>query len=68
MSIIEIPEMLTIKEAANRSKISYDAIRKMVLADKIVYIRCGKKILINWNKFCDYLNGEIKEPAMHINV
>lgn len=51
-----VPEMLTIKECADRSGLSYDSIRKMVLSDKIVYIKVGRKTLINWSKFLEYLN------------
>lgn len=53
-----IPEMLTIKQTAERSGLSYDSIRKRCLNNEIVYIRNGKKFLINWNKFLEYLNGE----------
>jgi len=51
-----VPTMLTIRETANRTSISYDAIRKLCLQDKIVYIRAGKKYLINFEKFCEFLN------------
>lgn len=57
-----IPTMLTIRETANRTGISYDAIRKLCLRDEIVYIKAGKKYLINFEKFCEYLNnGQQKE-------
>lgn len=51
-----IPTMLTIRETSNRTGVSYDAIRKLCLQDKIVYIRAGKKYLINFEKFCEFLN------------
>ena len=54
-----IPEMLTLEQTSKRSGLSYDALRKMCLNNKIVYIRVGKKFLINWNRFVDYLNGEM---------
>jgi len=54
-----IPEMLTLDQTSKRSGLSYDALRKMCLNNEIVYIRVGKKFLINWNRFVDYLNGEM---------
>lgn len=48
---IRCPEMVTIKTAAERTGLSYDAIRK------IIYIKAGSKFLINFGKFVDYLNG-----------
>ncbi len=53
----EIPIMLTIREAARKSGLSYDAIRKLCLQGKIVFIRIGTKYLINWLRFCEFLNG-----------
>ena len=55
-AISMIPTMLTIRETSNRTGVSYDAIRKLCLQDKIVYIRAGKKYLINFEKFCEFLN------------
>lgn len=54
---IRCPEMVTIKTAAERTGLSYDAIRKMCLERKIIYIKAGSKFLINFGKFVDYLNG-----------
>ncbi len=54
-----IPEMLTLDQTSKRSGLSYDALRKMCLNNEIVHIRVGKKFLINWNRFVDYLNGEM---------
>ena len=54
-----IPEMLTLDQTSKRSGFSYDALRKMCLNNEIVHIRVGKKFLINWNRFVDYLNGEM---------
>ena len=51
------PTMLTVKECANRSGLSYDCIRKLCLENKIVFIYAGAKRLVNWEKFCEYLNG-----------
>lgn len=32
-------------------------IRKLCLENKIVFIYAGAKRLVNWEKFCEYLNG-----------
>ncbi|MCI8533059.1 MAG: helix-turn-helix domain-containing protein [Lachnospiraceae bacterium] len=53
----KVPEMLTIKEVARRTGLSYDFIRKMCLLGKIVHIRIGSKYLINMGKLVDFLNG-----------
>ena len=52
-----IPEMLTIAQTAERSGLSYDSIRKKCLTREIVCIRNGRKYLVNWGRFLDYLNG-----------
>lgn len=54
----KIPRMLTIKAASEETGISYDAIRKMILRKKIVFIKCGAKYLVNMDRFIDYLNGQ----------
>lgn len=53
----KIPEMLTIKEAAGRTGLSYDFIRKLCLQGKIVFVRTGSKYLVNMGKLVDYLNN-----------
>lgn len=52
------PFMLSIRETANRTGVSYDHIRKLCLNGKIRFIRCGSKFLINYPLFIRYLNGE----------
>ena len=53
-----IPTMLPIREAASQTGLSYDFIRKLCLENRIVFIRAGKKYLINMDMFVDYLNGK----------
>ena len=55
-----IPTMLTLKEAAQKTGLSYDCLRKLCLQNKIVYIRAGCKFLINQEKLVEYLNGGVK--------
>ncbi len=53
----EVPEMITIREASDRTGLSYDALRKMCLKRKIVHIRVGSgKFLINFGKLIEFLN------------
>lgn len=54
----QVPRMSTIKDLSAETGVSYDAIRKKCLRNEIAYIRCGKKFLVNVDKFIDYLNGE----------
>lgn len=61
MAEIKVPRMIPIKTAAAESGLSYDRIRKLCLQKKIVFIRSGTKILINADKFAEYLNGENHE-------
>ena len=54
---VSYPIMISIPEAAKRTGLSYDAIRKMCINNQIVHIRTGKKFLINWEKMVAYLDG-----------
>ena len=51
-----VPEMLTIRETSARTGVSYDAIRKLCLRGEIIHIKVGTKYLVNFGKFCEYLN------------
>ena len=50
--------MKTIKEMMELTGLSYTFLRKLCMQNEIVHIRTGKKYLINYDKFVDYLNGE----------
>lgn len=57
----DVPTMVTINELSEKTGVSTFAIRKMVKNNKIVYVTIGKKVLINYEKFLQYLNtGEEK--------
>ena len=63
----EAPVMITIKEASDMTKLSYDYIRKLCISNKIVHIRAGAKILINKQKLSEYLNnGEVNRKVSTI--
>ena len=51
-----VPTMLSIREASARTGVSYDYIRKLCMRNQIIHIRAGKKYLINFEKFVDFLN------------
>ena len=53
----KLPVMKTIKEMVELTGLSYMHLRNLCLENKIVHIRAGKKYLINYDRFCDYLNG-----------
>lgn len=56
-----MPEMLTIKETASMSGISYGTIRRWILSgDFKGFVRCGRKILINFDRFKEFLNGGVQ--------
>ena len=56
MSVISIPTMLTIPEAAERTGLSKHYLRQLVLQGRIVYISAGRKYLINMNSLAAFLN------------
>lgn len=51
-----LPTMLVIKETARRSGMPEHFIRAAVNDGRIVHIKAGRKILINYEKFIEYLN------------
>ena len=55
---MKVPTMVSLREAASKTGLSYDYLRKACLNDEIVHVKCGKKFLINLEKLVDYLNGE----------
>ncbi len=57
MELQKLPVMKSIKEMVELTGLSYMHLRNLCLENKIVHIRAGKKYLINYDRFCDYLNG-----------
>ena len=53
--------MVTLREASNRTGISYDRLRKMCINGQVIHIKTGRKFLLNWDKLVDYLNTGEKE-------
>ena len=52
------PEMVSIHEAALRTGLSDDCIRRWCLQKKIVFVMSGKKYYINFPLLCEFLNGK----------
>ena len=51
----DVPTMVTVNELNEKTGVSTFAIRKMVRDNRIVYVHVGKKVLINYEKFVEYL-------------
>jgi len=51
-----IPEMLSINETAKRANVAEYFVRRLVKSGKILHIKSGVKVLINWEKFIEFLN------------
>ena len=59
---MNIPHMVTLNEASrlcqeNNIGISKNFIRVLIKQDAIPYIRCGVKVLLNYNGLLAYLNN-----------
>ena len=64
-----IPTMLTIRETAQRSGLAVHYVRKLCLREKVCAVRAGKKYLLNFEKFIEYLNqGERKQPQADTSI
>ncbi|MDD4414289.1 MAG: helix-turn-helix domain-containing protein [Oscillospiraceae bacterium] len=51
-----VPIMLTISETAKRANIAEYCVRRLVKSGKIPHIKTGVKVLVNWEKFVQFLN------------
>lgn len=52
-----IPQMVTIKRLAELTGLSEYCIRGLCKRNEITTVHTGTKILINYDRFIDYLNG-----------
>ncbi len=52
-----IPQMVTIKKAAEKTGLANFYIRQLCLKNKIIHVRAGRKYLINFEKLIEFLNG-----------
>lgn len=53
----DVPEMVLIKEAAAKTGLSYDFIRRGCLQGKIPHIKINRKYLINYGKLLEFLDN-----------
>ena len=53
----KIPHMLLPKQISVQTGIPVYRIRKWVQEGKIVHVYCGRKVLINYDKFIEFLNN-----------
>lgn len=53
----EVPEMITLKEAASRTHLSYSTLRNMCLENQIVHFRRGNRFYVNYQKLIDFFNN-----------
>lgn len=51
-----IPTMKTINEMSELTGLAKHYLRQLVLQNKIVHVKAGKKFLINAEKFFEFLN------------
>ena len=51
------PDMITLKECAKRTNLSYEGLRRKCISGEVAYIRMGSKYLINYDKLLEQLNG-----------
>lgn len=49
--------MKTIKQASEETGLSQYAIRQLIKSDKIKYIRCGVKYMVNMSSLLAYCEG-----------
>ena len=54
---MHVPTMLSLRETAKKTGLSYDYLRKACNRNEIVHIRCGNKFLINIEKLVEQLNA-----------
>lgn len=62
-STVEIPRMLSIREAAKEVGLSYNHIRSLCQSGSIVSIRVGNRTLVNREKLIAFLNSGKEEKT-----
>lgn len=64
---LKIPTMRTVRETAELTKVPEGRIREYAKKNLIVYINCGNRILINLEKFIEFLNTAKGNLAINSN-
>jgi len=62
--MMEIPKMLTIDQAAKETGLSKHYIRQLCVTRQIVFVKAGKKYLINLSKLVDFFNGDTTSTTL----
>lgn len=57
MDALKIPQIVTLKEAAEITGLAYGLLRNKALTGEIVAMRVGRKILINLDELVKFLNS-----------
>lgn len=52
----KVPRMVPLREASRLTGLSYNFLRRLCLSGEVVYIRSGKKYLLNMTRLTEYLN------------
>lgn len=55
---MNVPTMVSIKEASDLTHMPYSTIRMMCIRGEIAHVRTGHRYLINLQKLVQYLNGK----------
>ena len=59
-----VPRMTTIDETARMANVPKHFVRQLVIQNRVVHVKAGRKYLINFDRFIDYLNsGEEQAEA-----
>lgn len=61
----DMPDMWSITQAVDRTGLARKYVYQLIAANKITYVRTGRKYLINAASLRDYLNGK---PQNNINM
>lgn len=56
ITVLKMPMMKTIKQIMEETGLSYKYLVKLCQQNRITHIRTGKKYLINYEKFIEFLN------------
>ena len=52
----QLPRMMTISQTAKETGFSEHALRRLVKSGEIVHVKLGTKVMINLDKFIEFLN------------
>lgn len=51
--------MVTLREAAERTGLTYCCVRRLCLSGQISYIRSGVKYFVNFERLMEFLNRDV---------